>query len=178
MEKKSSPGSESPPGRNWTDLETEALLAEFNFALTLETKALKKQANKEVSKLPIRNSSKKKKFSRRKATLSCKFASFYHISFGPEQTLPYSLTRYGNYIFLNFNLFREYSNFTGICTSYRVPGILTVGKKSFPLPKNTGVKNVLAPFPSNILAQKSIPSTKFPLSIHDGTENYFRLAVL
>ena len=35
-----------PRGINWTDLETEALLAEFNFALTLETKALKKQANK------------------------------------------------------------------------------------------------------------------------------------
>ena len=39
--------------RNWTDLETEAfceILAdpEFSFSTTLETKALKKQANKEV----------------------------------------------------------------------------------------------------------------------------------
>ena len=39
--------------RNWTDLETEAfceILADpkFSFSTTLETKALKKQANKEV----------------------------------------------------------------------------------------------------------------------------------
>ena len=39
--------------RNWTDMETEAFAAvladgEFNFALALETKALKKAANREV----------------------------------------------------------------------------------------------------------------------------------
>ena len=42
-----------PKGRNWTEKETEAFCyvladGEFDFALTLETKALKKQANKEV----------------------------------------------------------------------------------------------------------------------------------
>ena len=40
-------------GRNWTDLETESFCRilvdpETNFATTLETKALKKTANKEV----------------------------------------------------------------------------------------------------------------------------------
>ena len=42
-----------PKGRNWTEKETEAFCyvladGEFDFDLTLETKALKKQANKEV----------------------------------------------------------------------------------------------------------------------------------
>ena len=49
-----------PRERNWTDLETEAyvtLLAdgEFNFATTLETKALKKQANKLVFQSILEN---------------------------------------------------------------------------------------------------------------------------
>ena len=49
-----------PRERNWTDLENEAnvtLLAdgEFNFATTLETKALKKQANKEVFQSILEN---------------------------------------------------------------------------------------------------------------------------
>ena len=40
-------------GRNWTELETETFCRilvddEFNFAVTLETKALKKSSNKEV----------------------------------------------------------------------------------------------------------------------------------
>ena len=42
-----------PRERNWTDHETEAYCtvladAEFSFAMTLESKALKKQKNKEV----------------------------------------------------------------------------------------------------------------------------------